>query len=381
MSKPDILIIDDDESVGDSLRSSLGICGYRARWVPALSELPREGDPPNVIVLDLNMPGRDGFATLDGIAASLRDTSVVIASGQHSRIINAAVQTALAAGLNVLGALEKPYRIRELIALIDRGAARSNRQTAQEDATRVAGFFEDGTLTERASVSYQSKRNLMTGQIVGYEALLRIRADPPINPEAAFLPLVPLAAQIQMTADVIRQATADWRTLDILGRASPLAVNCTPAVLCHPDFFRIATALMAQSTMPARMLALELTEQPTLEDTHHVARAASRFSMLGFPMIIDDFGKGTTSYERLITMPISEVKIDKEAFWNCLAGTISPSLIREVLTFCRESGISTTIEGVETEAHRAEAVALGADFGQGYLWDEPAAFSADRDAE
>lgn len=378
MSRPNIVIIDDDESIGDSIRSSLSICGYRARWVPALSELPGGGDPPNIIVLDLHMPGRDGFATLDGIAASFRDSAVVIASGQHSRIINAAVQTARAAGLNVLGALEKPYRIRELTALIDRGAARSNAQTAQEDAARVAGFFEDATLAERVAVRYQSKRDLITGRIVGYEALLRIRADPPINPEAAFMPAVPLDAQIQLTADVIRQATADWRALDIVGRAVPLAVNCTPAVLCHPDFFLIATALLGQSTMPARMLALELTEQPTLEDTHHVARAASRFSMLGFPVIIDDFGKGTTSYERLITMPIAEVKIDKEAFWNCLSGTIAPSLIREVLTFCRESGIASTIEGIETEAHRAEAVALGADYGQGYLWDEPAAFSIDR---
>ena len=377
MSMPNVVIIDDDESIGDSIRSGLTVCGYRARWVRTLSDLPGEGEPPNVIILDLNMPGRDGFDTLDGIASAFRDTSVVIASGQNSRIINAAVQTARAAGLNVLGALEKPYRIRELTALIDRSAATNNPMTIEEDSARVAGFFEDGTLADRVKVRYQSKRDLITGSIVGYEALLRIQADATINPEAAFAPGVPLVAQIQLTSDIVRKVAADWRNLEVLGRAAPIAVNCAPAVLCHPDFFLIATALLGQSSMPARMLALELTEQPTLADSHHVARAASRFAMLGFPVIIDDFGKGTTSYERLITMPVSEVKIDKEAFWNALSGVISPSLLREVLSFCREGGIATTIEGIETEAHRAEAIALGADYGQGYLWNIPATFPGD----
>jgi EAL domain-containing protein (putative c-di-GMP-specific phosphodiesterase class I) len=377
MSMPNVVIIDDDESIGDSIRSGLNICGYRARWVRTLSDLTGDGDPPNVIILDLNMPGRDGFDTLDGIASAFRDTSVVIASGQNSRIINAAVQTARAAGLNVLGALEKPYRIRELTALIDRSAATNNPKTIEEDAARVAGFFEDGSLAGRVKVRYQSKRDLITGGVVGYEALLRIEAETEINPEAAFAPGVPLVAQIQLTSDIVRKVAADWRNLEVLGRAAPIAVNCAPAVLCHPDFFLIATALLGQSSMPARMLGLELTEQPTLADTHHVARAASRFAMLGFPVIIDDFGKGTTSYERLITMPVSEVKIDKEAFWNALSGVISPSLLREVLSFCREGGIATTIEGIETEAHRAEAIALGADYGQGYLWNIPATFRGD----
>lgn len=370
MTRPRILVIDDDEAVGETLQMTLVLRGYPAVWRPSLAEADRRDDQAEVIVLDLNMPGHDGFTTIDDISRSRRHAQLIIASGQSEKIIAAAVACAKAAGIAVLGALEKPYTGRELVDVLDRFVPGGPDPNA-DDAGLIQAAIADGTLVERLRVVFQSKRDLKRGVITGYEALARLAGERFVSPELMFGAAVPLDLQLQLTRKVFLESIAAWQRLNEAGSAVPISVNCNPQTLCHPAFLDMVEALVRDAGLPPSMLLVELTEHASLEQAHQLARAASRLAMLGFRMALDDFGRGTTSYERLTRLPLAEIKIDKDIFWSACAGEISMSMLREVVSFCHANGMAATIEGIECELHRREALALGADFGQGFLWDKP----------
>ena len=158
--------------------------------------------------------------------------------------------------------------------------------------------------------AFQSKRRLSDGAIVGYEALLRITlGNLSINPEAVFAPGVELSTQLALTQMVLDDALQFGLQLQHAGTPVPISIN--------------------------------------------------------------DFGGGTTSLERLFDLPLTELRIDKEIFWKCGDGREPAELLREVVHYCEERNITSAIEGIETAAHRQHAIALGAQYGQGYLWDRP----------
>jgi EAL domain-containing protein (putative c-di-GMP-specific phosphodiesterase class I) len=142
-------------------------------------------------------------------------------------------------------------------------------------------------------------------------------------------------------------------------------------MVCSDRFQGIVAKALARWSLPPTSLTIELTEHSSDASFADLAAAASRLAMLGIGVAIDDFGRGTTSYEKLMELPLSELKIDKEIFWNVVSGSLSAALIEEVIRFGHANGIESTIEGIETAAQLAIAHGMGADHGQGYFWDKP----------
>lgn len=369
MTRPRVLLIDDDGDAGPMLQSALEMRGFDARWANALPAAEGGIDPVDIIVLDLNMPGVDGFMTIDRIASDHRSARIVIASGQSARIINAAAQSATRAGLTVIGSLEKPYIVADLVKLLEQSdtVVRQDR----DETSAVMNLLSSERLEDRVQVFYQSKRDLESNTLAGYEALVRVLLPTPISPEALFASDVPLTAKVELTILIVQKVAADWATFHATGQVVPIAVNCPPCVLCDERFLASMRSLAEAGIMPTGMLELELTEHPSTEQLYQIARAASQLAMLGFTIAIDDFGRGSTSLEKLTILPVLHVKLDRETFWETVDGTLASSILQEVVRFCKSHGIATTVEGIETEKHRQHAIDLGATFGQGYLWDRP----------
>lgn len=368
MSRPLVHLIDDDETSGKLLQSSLQMRGYEANWTPEIHALQLDQERSNVIVLDLAMPGMDGFQTIDRIAQDASDARLVIASGQHPRIISAAVGSAEAAGLAVLGSLQKPYTARRLIELLEQRLV-SSQVTHGSDEAWVQARVADGSLASQVTVHFQPKHRLATADVVGFEALSRISDGPAISPDLLFGPLVPFETRFELTANVIRASAAAVRIFG--GSGLSIAFNCPADILCFSGFIPLLEHVVAEAGIQRSDLVVELTEHPTLEGLNNLSRAASRLTMLGYGFAVDDFGRGLASFEVLTRLPFSELKIDKEVFWSTLQGDAAAPMLREVIAYCRSHNIKTTIEGIETAGQRLTAIEMGADLGQGYLWGKP----------
>jgi EAL domain-containing protein (putative c-di-GMP-specific phosphodiesterase class I) len=373
MSLPSVLVIDDDEEICREVVAGLAQRGYPARWTSD----PLLGDhsltpTPAVLILDLGMPKADGFEVIRRLSQEPIPPQLIVASGQDPRIRKAAVRSAEELGVPVLGTLEKPYSLRALSLLIERWRAAAPRQSSA--ASRLLKAAQDGTLIEHVQVAFQSKRRLADQAPAGYEALLRLDIEGPVNPELLASIEMPMAAQLAVTEVVLDWAAAFAAAQARAAQNGPISVNASPAMVCSDRFQGIVARALDRWSISAASLTIELTEHNSEASFADLAAAASRLAMLGIGVAIDDFGRGTTSYEKLMELPLSELKIDKEIFWNVVSGTLSAALIEEVIRFGHANGIQSTIEGIETETQVSIARRLGADYGQGYFWDKPQLF-------
>lgn len=376
-----ILIVDDDPDICDELVSLLGDLGHEARSVTdpqMLETLP--AFRPDILILDLGMPTRDGFQVIDALPQHLPGAQLIIASGHDARILNAAARRAQTRGIHVLGTLRKPYTPGALLALIRayapaRQAAPAAPHAAPGSAAaRLSALLDPRNLEDSIAVAYQEKRDLATGQVRGYEALLRSRIPGYSNPELFFQHGIPLDLQIAITRLVMRKVIAIASSLQAEREDGPLliSVNCTPDILVHPAFMQSMEQLLASCPDIIETLGIEITEHNTLETADDIIAAAGQLSLRGFQIALDDFGIGINNVDSLLNLHCEEVKMDKKIFWQFFANRSTDSIAREVIKYCHASGVRVTIEGIETQEHMAYAHDLGADYGQGFLWGRPA---------
>jgi|GEM_PF-1600051 len=195
MAKPVLHIIDDDEEICSEISDALHAAGYICSWATCPERLAGpDGREPDVLLLDLSMPNGDGFQVIRRLAQEKHQPHLIVASGHEERIIRAAVRCARDAGLSVLGALEKPYSIRSLMALIDRPVTAAARLPGGQKASCRLAPKAIATPTARTGNSCwksngPSKTVLMLrkkepSQIPGHNRSPRIRRAQRATPDA-----------------------------------------------------------------------------------------------------------------------------------------------------------------------------------------------------
>ena len=120
MERPRLLIVDDEPALAEFVANVAAECGF----LPVLTGDDRQfresyrRDPPNVVVLDLGMPGMDGVELLRFLAEEDNRAPVLIFSGFDRRVLESAFRLGEALGLQMLGPIEKPVRADELERLL-----------------------------------------------------------------------------------------------------------------------------------------------------------------------------------------------------------------------------------------------------------------------
>jgi DNA-binding response OmpR family regulator len=113
---PRLLLIDDEPALADYVASAARLCGFEpavAANEPSFRAL-FDSHAPQVVVLDLGMPGTDGVEYLRFLAAKDFAGPVLIVSGFDRRVLESAFRLGSALGLRMAGPLEKPVRLQEL---------------------------------------------------------------------------------------------------------------------------------------------------------------------------------------------------------------------------------------------------------------------------
>ena len=365
MDDPQVLIIDDDEDLCRETCEALQLRGH-----PTAYHRHCRGDASwhagqSIIVLDLSMPGVDGFDIIERLGRSVLPPRVIIASGHGDRVIQAAVRNAITAGVQVLGVLRKPYRVAELIALIESAPPfEVFAGSGEGPAHALPGESEIRT-------AFQTKRCLEDEKICGYEALVRLPGWQHFTPDLIFNRQVGVDRQLTYTHRILGDAIGFLKSSSVPDRRVTMSVNCPPELLCDAAFLPMVHDLVDTEAISPNRLMFELTETESDRSLDVIAAAASRLTMRGFGVSIDDFGRGNTSLEKLLRLPLVEVKIDRDIFWAASNGEVPRTILEGVTRFCADHELMCTIEGIETLEHLEFARTLKASHGQGFLWDRP----------
>jgi EAL domain-containing protein (putative c-di-GMP-specific phosphodiesterase class I) len=231
----------------------------------------------------------------------------------------------------------------------------------------------------RVIPAYQPIVDLRSGEVVGEEALARIRTTSgKLVPASAF---IEAARELQLTHQIDRAIilSALDRCASQTGRQRLKFVNISGNLLRHPDVVRemLAKARAVCAGQPASVssampIVIEVTERELLADLAHARDLLRPFEDFGFRLALDDFGSGYSSYRYLADLPVSFLKIE-----GTLIRRIREKRVRTIVQGIQhtavELGIATLAEYVE-DAEIADIVReLGIDLGQGYYFGPPSA--------
>jgi PAS domain S-box-containing protein/diguanylate cyclase (GGDEF)-like protein len=242
------------------------------------------------------------------------------------------------------------------------------------------GSFElesrlDGALERREFLlHYQPKVNLITGEVAGFEALLRWRdsMDGLVSP-AVFIPLLERSgAIVEVGAWVLEQAAHDihhWRTHGLPDVR--VAVNVSPMQLRRRDF--VEQVLRGRKALGGFRpeIDIEITESMLMQDIEASTQKLAQLREAGVGIAIDDFGTGYSSLRLLAGLPIDTLKIDRSFVVGGEGSATGLALLSTVSSLARTFHMKTVAEGVETAQQVAMVRKLEVDQAQGYFFARP----------
>jgi diguanylate cyclase (GGDEF)-like protein/PAS domain S-box-containing protein len=216
---------------------------------------------------------------------------------------------------------------------------------------------------------YQPKVDIRRKRVVGVEALLRWQhPDHGLLAPASFLPQVEdHPVSIAIGEWVIETALVQMGAWQMAGLTLSTSVNVGALQMQQPGFVnRLAEILRAHPDVSPRLLELEILETSALEDIGEVSRTMLACRILGVRFALDDFGTGYSSLTYLKHLPAEMIKIDQSFVRDMLSDVDDLAIVRGVISLSVAFGRSVIAEGVETQAHCDQLLALGCDLAQGY---------------
>jgi EAL domain-containing protein (putative c-di-GMP-specific phosphodiesterase class I)/GGDEF domain-containing protein len=223
-------------------------------------------------------------------------------------------------------------------------------------------------------VYYQPKVDLITGQVLGAEALMRWN-----HPEWGPVPLsevIPVAERSNLIHRIfefgLRTALWDARRWRDRGSALPvISVNVSPANLRRDDFARLLSDIQTENSVAPTKLELEVTESMLLEDEELFIKRLRQVNATGASIAIDDFGTRYTGFNMLRQLPLSSMKIDQCFIQGIDRSQEMQSLCHTIVAMARQLKLQTVAEGIETQGELRVMREIGCEAGQGYLFQRP----------
>ncbi|HJV00837.1 MAG TPA: EAL domain-containing protein [Burkholderiaceae bacterium] len=246
--------------------------------------------------------------------------------------------------------------------------ARVHERTLIEAELRHA--LERGEL----SLHYQPKVSLLSGEMMGLEALLRWQH--PTLGMVAPARFIGVAEETGLIVPigrwVVRAACAQCQAWQAAGLAPQrVAVNLSMRQFSDPGLVDDILAALADSGLKPSLLELELTESLMMHNVGAAVEVMARLKKLGVSLSIDDFGTGYSSLAYLRLFPVDYLKIDQSFVRDMLANPNVASIVRSIIGLAHSLDFKVVAEGVETEAQLAYLRRYQCDEMQGYLFSRP----------
>jgi EAL domain-containing protein (putative c-di-GMP-specific phosphodiesterase class I) len=251
------------------------------------------------------------------------------------------------------------------------GSGISGTETKLALVTRLRKAVEE----RQWALHYQPMVDLIEGDVVGVEALLRWK-----DPERG---LVGAGEFIALAEEMgLIEAIGDWLYSEIISQAVEwssrgievgISFNLSPRQLWHPEFSeRLLARIRGSGVDPSRLL-IEITETAAMFDPDRTLHILTSLRAGGFRFAIDDFGTGFSSLSRLRDLPADVLKIDASFVHDVPHDKSAAKLVRGIVQLARSLGKTTVAEGIETDAQRRFLVGEGCRVGQGYFFGPPVA--------
>jgi len=222
----------------------------------------------------------------------------------------------------------------------------------------------------RFRLHYQPQVDLVNGEVVGAEALIRWR-DPELGEisPGEFIPVAEESGFIVAIGDwVLRRAVAQAVVWRAAGAQLTVSVNVSAVQFQQPGFVDGVADVLRDAGLPPQWLELELTESILIQDAKDAMQRLQALAQLGVKLAIDDFGTGYSSLAYLKRFPIRRLKIDRTFISGLPSEESDVAIVQAIVHMGRALRLEIIAEGVENDAQRLFLQQAGCDLYQGYLF-------------
>lgn len=227
---------------------------------------------------------------------------------------------------------------------------------------------------DELEVHYQPQIESSTGQIAGFEALLRWKSSElGFVPPSEFIPIAEQSGQIERLGDwVLYQSCQQLRRwLDMGLEVGRVAVNLSGEQLCQPKLANRIQSILDEFKLETHMLEIELTESSLVDSHSKGFSVLKQIQETGLRITMDDFGTGYSSLSYLKDLPLSCLKIDRSFVKDIGKDETSEKLIASIVSMAKGLGLKVVAEGVEEKCQAEHLIDLGCEYLQGHYFSHP----------
>jgi len=238
---------------------------------------------------------------------------------------------------------------------------------------QIENLIRHGLKEDYFTVFYQPKMDMLSGKVVGMEALVRfITPKGGLVSPASFIPVAEETGQIvDIGTVVLRKACIDvkrWIAQGLFhGR---VAVNLSAKQFMLPFLCDQIDDILQQTDLPSYHLELEITEGTVMQSPKLAIDTMKKLRARGIHLAMDDFGTGYSSLAYLKQFPLNTLKIDK-AFIDDMSSARGRNMVDTIVTIAHNLSLSVVAEGVETHEQLEQLRKLRCEIIQGYYYSKP----------
>ncbi|HBH0900250.1 TPA: EAL domain-containing protein [Clostridioides difficile] len=223
-------------------------------------------------------------------------------------------------------------------------------------------------------VYYQPKFSLVTGEMIGSEALIRWN-----HPEHGFISpavFIPIAEKSKLILKIGRfvfervcNDLYEWKKQG--KKIVPVSVNLSRVELYQPDIIKFINKTIKMYNLSSDFIEIEITETVAINELNILKNVLNELRTYGFSISMDDFGTGYSSISCLRDMPIDILKLDKSFLGGIEHDERSRNIAKSIVSLAKSLDLVVIIEGVESKEQAELMKQFGCDLVQGFYFARP----------
>ncbi|MDK9705260.1 MAG: EAL domain-containing protein [Sulfuritalea sp.] len=253
-------------------------------------------------------------------------------------------------------------------------------QATAQTRLQLSNDLRNAIAAGQLEVLLQPIVELATDRVVKAEALLRWHH--PVHGTIGPAQFVPIAEEIGLIGEIgdwvfrkSARAAKRWFDAGLLGAGDDgliqISVNKSPRQFFSGNTHETWVEYLKEIGLPAKCIAIEITEGLLLDDRPEVATKLRQFRDAGFRVSLDDFGTGYSAMSYLKKFPLDFIKIDQSFVRDMATDHGDQAIVEAIIVMAHKLGLKVIAEGVETAEQCDLLKAAGCDYGQGYLFAMP----------
>ncbi|MFI3202118.1 MAG: EAL domain-containing protein [Eubacteriales bacterium] len=228
-----------------------------------------------------------------------------------------------------------------------------------------------GLAEKEFQLYYQPKIDLNTKEIIGAEALIRWFQDGKMIPPDHFIPVFENHGLIDLLDYYVIEEACRFLQEHKRKGFPHVSVNLSGHTILQENVVPTIERLIQQYGVSPKDLDIEITESAFVNEIESCLGKLNHLREMGFTISMDDFGAGVSSLNRLRTLPIDKLKIDRAFIMEGIGDEKGSAILKNIIRLAKDLAMETIAEGIENIEQLEFLEELNCDVGQGYFFSRP----------